>query len=100
MLIIHDRVTLNWICVYCKLGANLGIKRINNKISSAFTNHATELNGKLPLPISKGLFEHIIQVFNLPATFLTIYDTGLATYTSTVLPRGKVDGKEWENARE
>ncbi|KAK3988827.1 putative Mg2+ transporter-like zinc transport protein [Cladorrhinum sp. PSN332] len=65
----------------------------------AFTNGSPEMNGKLPLPISGGLFEHIIQVFNLSTTFLTVLNTGLAMYTSTVTVTKGEDGREWEIAQ-
>lgn len=68
-------------------------------MSSAFTNLTPGDNGKLPLPISRGLFERIIQDFNISTTFLNVFDTGLATYTSTVPSTSREDTKAWENAQ-
>ena len=75
-------------------------KTIDTEKSSAFTNHTPERNGKLPLPISKRLFEHIIQVFNLSTSFLTVLNTGLATYTSTIHDKKREDGTRLNTARE
>ncbi|KAI0170422.1 hypothetical protein BJ166DRAFT_194826 [Pestalotiopsis sp. NC0098] len=50
----------------------------------AFTNRALEDNGKLPLPISRRLYEHIVDTFDIPTTFLATLSTGLATYESTI----------------
>lgn len=74
-------------------------KTIDTEKSSAFTNRTSERNGKLPLPISKRLFEHIIQVFNLSTSFLTVLNTGLATYTSTVHAKRREDGTRSNIAR-
>ncbi|KAH6653381.1 hypothetical protein BKA67DRAFT_318626 [Truncatella angustata] len=60
----------------------------------AFTNRAPENNGRLPLPISKKLFQQIVQVFDISATFLTALTTGLATYSSTVSPKSGESDKE------
>ncbi|KAI1176508.1 hypothetical protein F4777DRAFT_587921 [Nemania sp. FL0916] len=68
-------------------------------IGSPFTKHVSGDNGKLPLPISGKLFEHIIKTFNLSTTFLTIHNTGLATYTSTVSSRTRGDGSQWDSAQ-
>jgi hypothetical protein len=73
---------------------------MNAKTSSAFTNLALEDNGKLPLPISRRLFEHVIQAFNISTTFLTVLNTGLATYTSSIIQtKSREDGRELGNAR-
>ena len=68
--------------------------------SSAFTNLAPERNGKLPLPISRRLFEHVIQVFNISTPFLAVLNTGLATYTSTIPARSREDSSEWNDMRQ
>ncbi|GAW25031.1 putative Mg2+ transporter -like Zinc transport protein [Rosellinia necatrix] len=65
----------------------------------AFTNHTLGMNGKLPLPISRILFEHVTQVFDISTTYLTVLNTGLATYTSTVQAGNREDGRERENAQ-
>ncbi|KAI0380583.1 hypothetical protein F5Y04DRAFT_289290 [Hypomontagnella monticulosa] len=65
----------------------------------AFTNLANENNGKLPLPVSKDLFERIVQDFNISTAFLNIFDTGLATYTSTIPSSSREDIDESENAQ-
>jgi hypothetical protein len=72
---------------------------MNAKTSNAFTNLALEGNGKLPLPISRRLFEHVIQAFNISTTFLTVLNTGLATYTSTIQTKSSGDGRELGNVR-
>ena len=72
---------------------------MNAKTSSAFTNLALEGNGNLPLPISRRLFKHVIQAFNISTTFLTVLNTGLATYTSTIQTKSREDGRVSGNAR-
>ncbi len=78
----------------------LSAKRTDAKRISAFTNLALERNGDIPLPISRRLFEHVTQDFNISRTYLTALNTGLATYTSTIQDKGREDGREWENARQ
>ncbi|KAI0180526.1 hypothetical protein GGR52DRAFT_531722 [Hypoxylon sp. FL1284] len=66
----------------------------------AFTNTTRESNGKMPLPISKNLFERIAEGFNISATFLNVLDTGIATYTSTIPSNSrKENSKAWGDAQ-
>ncbi|KAI1740910.1 hypothetical protein F4680DRAFT_465106 [Xylaria scruposa] len=64
----------------------------------AFTNRNRENNGKLPLPISRKLFETITQKFDISPAFLSILDTGLATYTSTI-PTIRETKQQWKHAQ-
>lgn len=86
-------------CVYCMYDG-IAYEKMNIETGSAFTNLAMERNGRLPLPISKDLFRHVVEAFDIPATFLAVLNTGLATYTSAIQTRSQDDGRSREIARQ
>jgi hypothetical protein len=46
-----------------------------------FINPSNARNGKLPLPISQKLYEHVARKFDIAPAFLAIMGTGLARYS-------------------
>ncbi|KAI0413477.1 hypothetical protein F5X98DRAFT_366552 [Xylaria grammica] len=65
----------------------------------AFTNSTAANNGRMPLPVSRALFERIVTVFNISPSFLHILNTGLAVFTSSVTSQGMGDDVGWEKAQ-
>ncbi|KAI1358310.1 hypothetical protein F5Y08DRAFT_333208 [Xylaria arbuscula] len=63
-----------------------------------FTTRSPKENGKLPLPISRKLFEVTTQKFDTSPAYLSALKTGLATYSGTI-PEFRRAKKNWENAR-
>ena len=68
-----------------------------NEPCRAFISPCAANNGKLPLSLSRRLFDHVIRTFDILPTFLTVLNSGVARYIS---PSTRIQiGKQWEQAR-
>ena len=63
---------------------------------SAFESQTLASNGLLPLPLSRTLFEQVAREFSISSVYLSVLNTGMATYIS---PSTKSDSTEWQHAR-
>lgn len=73
------------------------IETAANEPCRAFISPCAAENGKLPLPLSRRLFEHVTETFDISPTFLTVLNSGVARYISPST-RSEI-GKEWGQAR-
>ena len=89
LILIHPRlIPVFALCTGCLIEVNI---YVSYYLCRAFTNVSPETNGKFPLPISRDLFQYIVQMFDISDSFLAVLSTGLARYIS---PRQRKKGND------
>ena len=75
--------TLGWTGRLYNVGILRPLETATDEPCRAFISPCAANNGRLPLPLSRRLFDHVIGTFNISPTFLTVLNSGVARYTSS-----------------